>query len=219
MKDYIDHFSIANTVRMVGDMQTEVLVALVERDTDMRKLYPVTRQYGYYAVNAHSHDNLLGAVQILAGDGWQIGCSRRPRGARMGDNSLGLLEHVPPFVAAWEGIRQKLQEPLRGEFCFAASPSDEDETGKDARDGENQVPSARQRRKRPNKSSDKLNARRVFLIRKRFRDGLLQEEEDELAHLQAEMSEHVNSSLPLPFDALDELEEFVEQAERRLSNK
>ncbi len=70
-----------------------------------------------------------------------------------------------------------------------------------------------------NKAWNDGNARRVFLIRKRLRDGLSHEEQEELERLQWEMSKQLNSSSPLPFDALDKLEEFVEQAERRLSGK
>jgi hypothetical protein len=66
---------------------------------------------------------------------------------------------------------------------------------------------------------DRQNARRVSLIRKRHGDGLTNEEHIELNDLQAEMSAHINAVHPLPFEALEQLERYVDEAERRLADK
>ena len=63
------------------------------------------------------------------------------------------------------------------------------------------------------------NARRVSLIRKRLRQALTDEEQEELDRLQSEMDEELDAASPLPFDALEKLEEHVDRAERRLSDR
>ncbi|MGO8670434.1 MAG: hypothetical protein ACLQVD_03580 [Capsulimonadaceae bacterium] len=50
--------------------------------------------------------------------------------------------------------------------------------------------------------SDADNDRRVRLIRKKVREGLTQQEEEDLAQLQATISAAVNASHPLPFARL-----------------
>ena len=60
------------------------------------------------------------------------------------------------------------------------------------------------------------SARRLELIKKRTRQGLGQSEQEELDQLQIAMSREINNRYPLPFEALDMLEEYVDQAERRL---
>jgi len=66
---------------------------------------------------------------------------------------------------------------------------------------------------------DRQNARRVFLIKKELNEKLTPVERDELDRLQTEMSEHLNTVRPLPFEALERLEKYVDEAESRLSGK
>ncbi|MDQ2732845.1 MAG: hypothetical protein M3Y56_14395 [Armatimonadota bacterium] len=66
----------------------------------------------------------------------------------------------------------------------------------------------------PDKNSQwtEQNTRRIALIKKRVRQNLTSYELEELERLQSEMSQRLNAAHPLPFDALNELEEYVDQA-------
>ncbi len=63
------------------------------------------------------------------------------------------------------------------------------------------------------------NDRRIKLIEQRDAEGLTAEEQAELNQLQAQMSQHINTTYPLPFCSLDELEQLIDAAERRQSAK
>lgn len=63
----------------------------------------------------------------------------------------------------------------------------------------------------------RMNIRRLQLIQKQVHHGLAVDEEQELLLLQSEMSRRVNAASPLPFDALERLEEYVDRAERHSS--
>ena len=58
------------------------------------------------------------------------------------------------------------------------------------------------------------NKRRVALIRQQTQRALKPDEQSELALLQNEASRRINEVFPLPFDMLDELEQYIEQAEQ-----
>ncbi len=85
--------------------------------------------------------------------------------------------------------------------------------------GNGHVPTEAAPRDGTNDPWEDQNERRVSLIQKRHRHGLTSDEQNELDRLQAEMSARINAVRPLPFDALEKLERYVDEAERRLSGK
>lgn len=219
MKKYINPFVIANTVRMTN-LRRDSQTALVERDSDVRLIDARIDWYGYHAIPAHSLENLVGAVEILAEDGWGIACVSVTGAEQMPEDSPAPLRRFPWLSGTWEEIAENARGLSGGRFCLAVLPVDADEPAELSSNRDNEaVPSRSRGRGGMSEAWARRNTRRVFLIRKRLQQGLADEEQEELDRLQSEMSRRLNAAFPLPFDALDRLEDYVDQAERRLSDR
>ncbi len=220
MKEYIDPFVIANTVRMTGSLRRGSQAALVERDSDVGLVDAWIDRYGYHAIPAHSLENLVGAVEILAGDGWGIACASVTGAERMPEDKRVPLRRFPWFTGTWQEIVEDARGLSGGRMCLAVLPVDADESVELSSDRDDEAAPSRSRgRDGVSKAWSGRNARRTSLIRKRLQQGLTAGEQEELDRLQSEMSRQINATFPLPFDALDRLEEYVDQAERRLSGR
>ncbi len=219
MRQYIDHFSVANIVRMIANIR-DSQAALVERDSDVRRVDALSEQHGYYAIPAHSRETLIGAVEVLAQDGWKIACTNVLGTEEVPHNKPVSLRHYPWFTGTWSEIGHYTRGLSNGRVCLVVLPATVNDPLEPSPDLKGHASPLEGRRPGGvNKEWTRQNMRRVLLIKKQIRQGLTPREEEELDQLQSEMSRQLNAAFPLPFDELDKLEEYVDQAERRLSGQ
>lgn len=220
MRQYVDRFAVANTVRMTQSVWGNSPVALVERDENVREVDEHLGPYDYHAIPAHSQENLIGAVALLAGDGQMIICARVTGVASAPQDRPVPLRDYSWIAGTPDEIARNARQQPTFETCLVVLPTDGTERVEAVSGREPAAFStSRQRRGGASDPWDQQNERRVSLIRKRHRDGLTGEEQSELDRLQAEMSARINAVRPLPFEALESLERYVDEAERRLSDK
>lgn len=220
MKEYIDAYSIANTVRMVGSIQSTSQVALVETYSDVKRIGYLIDQYGYSAVAAHSRENLVDAVKMLSRNGWKVACTQVDGDPGLRDERLVPLRRFPWLSGSLDEIAEDVLALSNDRLCLAViSTSTDDSLNSSPQTASEPNPSQAQPPVANDRALRRQNARRVSLIRKRLHEGLDDAEQEELDNLQAEMSTHVNALFPLPFEELDRLEEYVKDAERRLSGE
>jgi len=218
MRQYVDRFAVANTVRMTQSLRGGSPVALVERDADVREVDECLGPYDSRAIPAYSRENLLGAVALLTEGGWAIVCARVTGGIPAPQERPVPLRELPWFASMSEEFAQSVGWQRSVPFCLVVLPASGDEPA-EAMPGPEPAVSSKHRQHSGADPWNQQNEQRVSLIQKRHRHGLTSDEQNELDGLQAEMSARINAVRPLPFDALEKLERYVDEAERRLSGK
>lgn len=210
MRQYLNSYSIANTVRMTASVRG-THAALVERDSDVTFISALAEKYGFFVAPAYSCDILLGAVQTLEKDGWSFACTDVSGLPAAPHRCFASLRDFPWLADPWtSGFTHD-----GGKMCLIVLAVDAPSENANA-----PLESSTEEVKAVHASSQTSwqthNRRRVALIRQQTQRALQPDEQSELALLQSEASRRVNKAFPLPFDMLDELERYVEQVEQRL---
>lgn len=191
MREFIDEYAVANTVRMMGAVRAGARAALTEEDSVTRRLTALAEPGSVYVVPAHSRENLLGALRILSGERWRFTCT-----------SLGAPVAPPPDVP---NVLRGL--PWVSEAWKHAPEPDDDKSGlvvvSPGEGGEAPRGVAGAARAGLGDQWKAMNARRISLIRKQVRQGLTAAEEEDLNRLQAGVRRQLNAAYPLPFDKLN----------------
>lgn len=210
MRQYLDSNSIANTVRMTASVRG-THAALVERDADVTFISVLAEKYGYFVAPAYSCDILLGAVQTLEKDGWSFACTNVSGVPAAPHRCLASLRDFPWLADPWtSGFTHNGGKMCLIVLAVDAPPENANAPLEPAVEGVKAAHALGQT------SWQAQNRRRVALIRQQTQRALQPNEQSELTLLQSEASRRVNKAFPLPFDMLDELERYVEQAEKRL---
>lgn len=213
MRQYINPLIIANTARMTAAGLGHRYIALVERDEDVSMISESLAQYSYRVIPASGRDNVMKAVKVLLDDKWWVALTALQNDVFTSVTSdfdgLGTVKHLAGTV---ESVGHELQNAPGDHICVGILyPSTETTLYVNSH--------RKSKHSLLGKEWDQKNSRRIFLIQKRRRNGLTDNEHLELKELQTELRQQLNAALPLPFEVLDQIEEYIEQAEHQAFKK
>lgn len=208
MIDYLHPTVVANTIRLVKRLGG-TRVALVEDPGDMKLVRNAIRE-NLYVISAFSPTNFVETVEILRSQDWQIlftstkdlvYSTTAESGAieNVYLNAASNVEHKPTLLALTSSSAPRSRVSVLHELTESeviGSPMD-----------------------RQSQDFFAENSRRVWLIRKKYRQGLTLTEQEELSNLRGDLRQRLNAEHPISFQLFDAIDEYLKDVEPRRKKK
>jgi len=213
MKQYVNAYSTANTIRMVSGVGRSVFAMLAHDVSASAQIYNTVGD-NYYVITSISAENFFETIQLLRKDNWNI--------ARRSFDNITESSGGSPNVRSKSGWPSAKTEYLEyGNFLLVVFTRKEEELETPLERIEGLIEQEPIQTLPPPNSEGWLdrNDRRIFLIKKKTREELTPSEALELHGLQTEMLHELNQEFPLPFEKLESLEQYILKAERRSGSK
>lgn len=206
MIEYLNPNAVANTIRLVkGFGGSEV--ALVEDSSDINLVRGAIGG-NIYLISAHTSTNFVEIVRILHNQNWQILFTSANDLIYSTREKSGVFGNPPKHYPTSE---IELTPTLIALTSSSAPPSWLSELHGQTESGF--ISDSPMNRQLQDWST--RNARRVSLIRKKYKQGLTLGEQEELSTLRTALRKQLNADHQISFKSLDDIDRYLDNSERR----